>query len=107
MKRYLILALLILGGCTTPPHPCDDYSGPPPKVMATWTAPSEQVAYYILELSTNGQSYIEIATIEEEFYRFKGEVEFCETYKCRVIAVGLNGQKSDPSRPSLRYDPIP
>ncbi len=107
MRKYLIIGLLIFGGCTPPPDPCDNYTGPNPNVIATWDASPTPVAFYILELATNGKTYIEIATTEAEFYRFDGEIEFCNTYKCRVIAVGEDGQKSDPSEPSLRYDPIP
>ena len=107
MRKYLIIGLLIFGGCTPHPSPCDNYTGDPPNVIATWEAAQPPVAYYILELSTNGKTYIEIATTEAEFYKFNGEIEFCNTYKCRVIAVDSDGQKSDPSEPSLRYDPIP
>ena len=107
MKRYLTL-LLLLGfwGCTPSINPCEDYIGPPAVTIATWGAPLEPVDYYIVELSTNGREYIQVATTEEESYRFYDEIEFCNSYKCRVIAVGGGGQ-SDPSPPSIRYAPIP
>ena len=108
MKKYLIiLATLMLTSCTNSPDPCTDYVGPNPNVIAEWTEPVEIVDFYILELSTNGHSYSEIARTDDKYYRFNGEIEFCNTYKCRVIAVGLNGKRSIPSIPSARYDPIP
>ncbi len=110
MRKYFAIGILILCGCSPhSPHinPCEDYVGPPPVVSAVWAAPSNPVAYYVLELSVNGKEYVEIATTENEFYHFNGEVEFCNTYKCRVTSVSENGNKSGPSKPSLRYDPIP
>ena len=114
MKKLYVFLLLstFLIGCNDGPDPCEGYdpgSMQLGKVYATWSPPSNANNFdYIIQLSTNGMEYVDIASTKDTVYVFEnGILDYCNTYKCRIYAIDSNGRSGPASLPSNSYSPKP
>lgn len=116
MKRILSITIILLSflysGCNNDPDPCNEYdpgSIQLGKVMVRWSPPPEAENYtYIVQLSTNGMTYIDIASTTDTVYVFEeGILDYCNTYRCKIYAVNEYGLMGPSSLPSNKYSPKP